>query len=405
MKAAFMKGKKETVELVLLVLLLIFLAVFVLRDSKTETDIRIVRPEYGTKKQELRLRTQSGEEVSFCLPVQERSLGEEEREALFTQAKEYLFQSLSVITTEGENICFPDKSMQLPTEFGEGKVLLDWRSSNRERISADGTLYRERVKLVERVGLTVRFTIGEDSRDETIICVLSPYPEGTKEAELANAMEYLGRLEEEFSGEESFVLPEEIGEIRVLRKKEQKGALVLLPIFLLPFVLLVSRRQQQTKQKKEREKELKRRYPQMITKLTILYGAGLSFRSAWERMAAEYRKKPEDDRDCNPLRDEILLMVGEMDNGVPEGAAYGNFGRRINIKEYSRCVSLLQSQISRGSRGVGDKLAAEVKRAWEEKRAEAEKRGEEAQTKLLVPMVGMLFLVFMLVMIPAFMGM
>ena len=29
MKAAFMKGKKETVELVLLVLLLIFLAVFV----------------------------------------------------------------------------------------------------------------------------------------------------------------------------------------------------------------------------------------------------------------------------------------------------------------------------------------------------------------------------------------
>ena len=43
--------------------------------------------------------------------------------------------------------------------------------------------------------------------------------------------------------------------------------------------------------------------------------------------------------------------------------------------------------------------------AWELHRDRAEKKGEEAQTKLLFPMMGMLFLVMALIMVPAFFSM
>ena len=50
-------------------------------------------------------------------------------------------------------------------------------------------------------------------------------------------------------------------------------------------------------------------------------------------------------------------------------------------------------------------LQEEVRLAWEMHREHAAKKGEEAQTKMLFPMMGMLFLVMAVVMIPAFFSM
>jgi len=96
------------------------------------------------------------------------------------------------------------------------------------------------------------------------------------------------------------------------------------------------------------------------------------------------------------------MLVGELKNGTSEARAYEAFGRRISLKPYLRCASLLVSQLQKGSGGLRKNLENEVQLAWEMHREQAAKKGEEAQTKLLFPMMGMLFLVMAVVMIPAF---
>ena len=65
-------------------------------------------------------------------------------------------------------------------------------------------------------------------------------------------------------------------------------------------------------------------------------------------------------------------------------------------------MSLLIGQLEKGAGGLREKLEYEVRLAWDKHRLRAEAVGSEAQTKLLFPMMGMLFLVFAIVMLPAF---
>ena len=146
-------------------------------------------------------------------------------------------------------------------------------------------------------------------------------------------------------------------------------------------------------------------YPQLITKLTLYTGAGMSLRGAWERLATEYRLKAEVSGKREAVGEEVILLAGELKNGTSEARAYEAFGRRIGLKPYLRCASLLVSQLQKGSGGLRKGLENEVQLAWEMQREQVAKKGEEAQTKMLFPMMGMLFLVMAVVMIPAFFSM
>ena len=176
-------------------------------------------------------------------------------------------------------------------------------------------------------------------------------------------------------------------------------------VLFLPIAVLVSKRQEQEKERKRREDELTGAYPRLITKLTLYTGAGLSLRGAWERLAAEYRERTGKSGKKEAIAEEIFLLAGELKNGTSETGAYENFGRRIGLKPYLRCASLLVSQLQKGSGALREGLEQEVRLAWEMQRERAAKKGEEAQTKMLFPMMGMLFLVMAVVVIPAFFSM
>ena len=57
------------------------------------------------------------------------------------------------------------------------------------------------------------------------------------------------------------------------------------------------------------------------------------------------------------------------------------------------------------SKGLSDMMRMEAIQAFENRKSTAKRLGEEAGTKLLIPMVGMLAVVFIMVMVPAFLSM
>ena len=79
-----------------------------------------------------------------------------------------------------------------------------------------------------------------------------------------------------------------------------------------------------------------------------------------------------------------------------------NFGRRCDVQVYIRLGALLSQNLRKGTKGLTELLKLESIQAFEERKAQAKRLGEEAGTKLLLPMFLMLAVVLVIVIVPAF---
>ena len=69
-----------------------------------------------------------------------------------------------------------------------------------------------------------------------------------------------------------------------------------------------------------------------------------------------------------------------------------------------RLGALLSQNLRKGTKGLNDQLRMESLQSFEERKARARKSGEEAGTKLLLPMFLMLAEVLVIVVVPAFLS-
>ena len=94
----------------------------------------------------------------------------------------------------------------------------------------------------------------------------------------------------------------------------------------------------------------------------------------------------------------------EMCSGVPERECYEQFGSRCRLQAYMKLGTLLSQNLRKGTKGLADMLRLEGIHAFEERKALAKRLGEEAGTKLLLPMFFMLAVVMIIIIVPAFLS-
>ena len=94
-----------------------------------------------------------------------------------------------------------------------------------------------------------------------------------------------------------------------------------------------------------------------------------------------------------------------MQCGQPEGKAILDFGKRCKLQPYLKLTTLLEQNRRTGTKNLQQVLEQEMIAAWEQQKNVARRMGEEAGTKLLLPLFLMLFVVMVLVMVPAMMAM
>ena len=95
----------------------------------------------------------------------------------------------------------------------------------------------------------------------------------------------------------------------------------------------------------------------------------------------------------------------QMENGTAEGAAYRDFGRRCRLQPYLKLSSILEQNRKTGTKNLRELLHREVVDAFELRKNLARRLGEEAGTKLLAPLLLLLFVVMIFIMVPAMMTM
>ena len=101
---------------------------------------------------------------------------------------------------------------------------------------------------------------------------------------------------------------------------------------------------------------------------------------------------------------EMLYTLHEMERGEGELSAYRHFANRCRLQQYVKFVSLLEQNVKMGASGFLSSLRKEAADAQEEKKAVAKRLGEEAGTKLLLPMMLDLAIAMAVIIVPAFTG-
>ena len=146
-------------------------------------------------------------------------------------------------------------------------------------------------------------------------------------------------------------------------------------------------------------------YSELVLKITLFIGAGMTVRRAFERIASGYTA----DREAGvteerPAYEAIVQTVRALKLGAPETESWVRFGELCGTREYRKLGSCLAENQRKGSGHLARILEAEASGSFEERKRQARRRGEEAATRLILPLMLMLGAMMLIVLVPALMS-
>lgn len=308
----------------------------------------------------------------------------------------------------GENLSLDAvmSNLELPEEL-EGGVLVTWDSSLPEVVSKSGKVHNQELDEEGTIAeLTATLSYGEESLAIVIpVQVFPPAKDSTY---------YLSRLEELIAEQVQenrnayyVYLPDEVEGhgVSYSNKTDNRPLYLFFAGVIVAVCIAFLYRQQVEEAYQERNDQLQAEYSKLVSELAILLHCGLPVRACWHRMVSAYeQERSKDSSRFSYVLEEMLLTYRQMAGGVPEAGAYLTFGNRCGLYEYRRLGMLLEQTVRQGSRGLMALLENEAVWAMEQRKNLARKRGEEAGTKMMLPMFMMFGVVVAVVMIPALMS-
>lgn len=204
----------------------------------------------------------------------------------------------------------------------------------------------------------------------------------------------------------SLVLPSEVAGSHIEYSEPADRGWVKLPMLGILAVILLGLKPEQDRRRlaRKRERELVLDYSDIVSKLAIYIGAGLTVTNAWIKTADNYAgsvKVKKTDR--RAAYDEMLRTAGELKQGVPVSRAFAEFAERCSPNCYLRLISLLEQNGKTGDARLREALLGEARAAFEQRKNAARQLGEEAGTKLMLPLILSLITVMITVAMPAMM--
>lgn len=336
-------------------------------------------------------------------PVQ---YGEDEVEQIFDQI---ISRLPDMIKGENESMSAVRIDLVLPSDFPEYGVQISWRSENPDILDSFGRIRTDDCpEEGEEVILKAKLIHGAYEREAVFPAWI--YPKILTSEEKLSDMICQRLQEEDYKNttKKEVALPEEYeGKQLKYREKQDKDYhffLVLGP--LAAWLLYVRDKKEEDERKKKRNQKLLLDYADVVYQLMVFIGAGLTVGQAWERIVMNYKARRKENR-CReqPAYEEMAAALGEMQCGQSEGKAIMEFGKRCGLPSYLKLTTLLEQNRRTGTKNLQQVLEQEMITAWEQQKNVARRMGEEAGTKLLLPLFLMLFVVMVLVMVPAMMAM
>lgn len=335
------------------------------------------------------------EKIPVTIEVGERKLSQKEAQEMLLAASETLDD---ILKADNESLSKISTDVNFADRIPGTAVEVEWTEKLADFFYSDGTL-REDFVLLESVEQKVSAILSCQEYTMEYETVLTILPRTvTQERALLEQIEKLSQENEEKAVME---LPKEYQGSAIIWKKPLDLTFLYFGILTVGavIVLKIGSKRDADIRKKERLEALEKDYAQIVSKFTMLLSAGLSIRNAWERIVLLSKGKTEG---THPIYEEMRWAMRQMQQGVSELEVYERFGIRVGQVHYKKLMALFITDKKRGSINLLEVMNQEMLQAFEEQKRKTRQQGEKAGTKLLVPMMGMLAVVFMMILVPAF---
>ena len=337
------------------------------------------------------------EKIPVTVTVDARMLSEEEAEEQFLKSEVLLLERLK---GENESLSLVTKDLDFISWIPETGIEVEWVEKQLDYFYSDGKIRENQgqSEIVE-LQLSAIMICQEYTKELAIKITVLPMT-----ADVSKDLLRLIESENETTRSgSSFLLPKEFQGQTITWKRpmEHTWIYVLLLTLVASIALVCGVRIDQRAEKKRRVEELEKDYAQIVSKFTMLLSAGLSVRNAWERVVIMQRRKGISEK---IIDEELRWGLREMQKGIPEMSVYERFGQRVGEVHFKKLMALFISDKKRGTLPLLDAMNQEMLCAWEEQKRKTRQQGEKIGTKLLLPMMGMLSVVFLIVLIPAFLS-
>ena len=381
-----MKFKKERKVLLIIVIsaAMAVISMF-MTDNSDKLFCSIERPEPGEETQVKRINVvgEDGESItSVDVEIAPRIMSQDEAAVCFEKAYEEI---AGIMCGRNKNLEHVTSNLVLPETAQRGVVSLTWYSGNYELINYNGNV--NNISFLENECQNVELKL------------IMEYEDYKSEYDFTVAAVSSSRMDGNIN------LPQYIADSKVYYEESEKPVSPLLFVLLggaAILVVIIADKKKVKDNAIKRKKELLYDYSEVVSKLTLLLGAGMTTRMAWHKIAADYKDNIEHGKAVRrPVYDEICKTDYNIQAGISELKAYEQFGKRCDTREYMKLAALLQTNIRKGTKELRRLLEEETADAFEKRKNMAKIKGEEATTKLLMPMMMMLMIVMAIIMIPA----
>lgn len=367
---------------------------------------RILRGSYGEGLKSVKLRPVfSGEDGRgtsqiYEIQVEEQKYTQDELDELFLESLPVLEEELC---GSNESLNYVNHPLELVQRLEGFPFTIQWEISNYRLLASDGTTGENVASEGEDVRLIATYRYFAYHQEYELYARIYPRERTPEEAWEQEVLDAIEKQDRETQYEKVFRLPTQIGTVPVkwMEEKENYSGGLFLLFTIAGVTLFFARDRELHQQIQKRQQELLCDYPSILSKLTLYLGAGLTVRGACHRVVRDYQQNRGNGAKKRYAYEELSFACHEMDNGVSDAVVYEQFARRCGQNCYSKLAALLSQNSKKGNSSLLQQLRSESERAQEDRRNLARKMGEEAGTKLLLPMMLLLVMVMLMILVPA----
>lgn len=147
---------------------------------------------------------------------------------------------------------------------------------------------------------------------------------------------------------------------------------------------------------KARSKSIGKDFPTVVSTLALLVNAGLIVREAWDKIGKN---------GDGVLYEEMRQATLNIENGMSETEAYLEFARRCDNEAVTKFAASLVQNLTKGNRELVEFLRQYASESWQERKQAVRVQGEEASTKLMIPITIMMLGLLIMICVPIMSGM
>lgn len=411
---------------------LLFGALYSARQNRGIPSNLITRPGYGKAALEETLNlTAAGEKESesVTIRVSPKAYTYKQAQDLLDQAETQLQKQLPGRNDSLDDVRYP---LQLPQSLLDDTISAEYTISPYGVIDdTSGVIVGDLTENGTPVTVEATLKVQELERICRYAAVVFPPALTDKEQFSADLDTALRAADNSDPTSDQIRLPAYAGDTPLSWSRPKGPFLTILFILtlLLPTLFWFQKDEKMKELAKKRRELLDLDYSELLFKLTLLIGAGLTIKGAFSRICSQQEalqnssslparggkdsmqhpternklpsgkgSRPES---AHPVYGEIQILLREITDGVPEETAYENFGRRCGLPTYIKLGSLLAQNLRKGSSGLTALLEKEAFLSLQQHRTAARKMGERASMRMLFPMLLMFVDVMLIMMVPA----